>query len=609
MEINGFEIEKYNVYDFNESHKVSTCPKCSHERKKKTDKCLSLYWDTGIGKCNHCGELIQLHTYKKKQVEKTYEIPKYTYNKLDEKVKEWFKSRGISEQTLSQAKVTQSKEWMPQTSKEENTINFNYFLNDEIVNIKYRDGRKNFKLYKGAEKIFYNLDSIRLSKECVIVEGEIDALSVIEAGYYSVVSVPNGFNLQGKLTLDYLDNYLDYFDNKEKIILCLDNDEAGRKGQEEFVRRLGAYRCFLVDLREFKDINEYLIAKGKESVLNAIKNAKEVPLENIVTLNQLNDELENFWLNGMPKGMQSGMSLFDEVYSAELGQYTIIVGVPQSGKSEFLDHVLMKYSLRHKVKIGYVSVENEPLKLHYDKLVQKLYGRKPDKLNIRDFNLAVVKQYISDNVFHVQFDKRYYLEEVLDKFRELYKRKGVKIFVIDPFNKVRLKEKIQNINDFTSEYHLQLDAFVKETNSHLYLVAHPTKSSYIDGSTKTFSMPSAYDIKGGGEHYDMSYNIIGVNRVYEQKMVHIKTLKVKFKHLGEQQKSVFMTYNVNNGRYEELSFQPDIIDLQTIYNHDKYDNSNWLIEEPKEEIEETAMKPNDEFNIIENGEIDSQPPF
>src|SRR5690606_10510656 len=119
------------------------------------------------------------------------EIPKFTYNKLDEKVKKWFKGRGISEQTLSQARVTQSKEWMPQTSKEENTINFNYFLNDEIVNIKYRDGRKNFKLYKGAEKIFYNLDSIILSKECVIVEGEIDALSVIEAGYYSVVSVPN----------------------------------------------------------------------------------------------------------------------------------------------------------------------------------------------------------------------------------------------------------------------------------------------------------------------------------------------------------------------------------------------------------------------------------
>lgn len=609
MEINGFEIEKYNVYDLNENHKTSTCPKCSHERKKKTDKCLSIDWEKGLAKCFHCGELLQLHTYKKKEKEKVYEIPKFTYNKLDEKVKEWFKSRGISEQTLSQAKVTQSKEWMPQTSKEENTINFNYFLNDEIVNIKYRDGRKNFKLYKGAEKIFYNIDSIRLSKECVIVEGEVDALSVIEAGYYSVVSVPNGFNLQGKLTLDYLDNYLDYFDNKEKIILCLDNDEAGRKGQEEFIRRLGAYRCFLVDLSEFKDINEYLVAKGKESVLNAIKKAKEVPLENIVTLNQLNDELNNFWLNGLPKGMQSGLKLFDEIYSAELGQYTLVTGVPQSGKSEFLDFLLMKYSLNHCVKIGYVSIENEPFVFHYDKLVQKIFGRVPNPNDMKGYDLAVVKQYISDNVFHVQFDKRYYLEEVLDKFRELYKRKGVKIFVIDPFNKVKLKEHIQNINDLTSEYHLQLDAFVKETNSHLFLVAHPTKSSYIDGSTKTYSMPSSYDIKGGGEHYDMSYNIIGVNRVYEQKMVHIKTLKVKFKHLGEQQKSVFMTYNVNNGRYEELNFQPDVIDLQTIYSHEKYDNSNWLIEQPQEEIEEAAMKPNDEFNILEDGKIDNEFPF
>jgi twinkle protein len=164
MELNGFEIEKFNVYGFDENHKTSTCPKCSEHRKKKKDKCLSLFWDTGLGKCNHCGELIQLHTYKSTIDEVVYEKPNFKYNKLDDKVKDWFKGRGISEQTLAHVKITQSKEWMPQTQKEESVINFNYFVNDELVNIKYRDGRKNFKLYKGAEKVFYNLDSIRTQR-------------------------------------------------------------------------------------------------------------------------------------------------------------------------------------------------------------------------------------------------------------------------------------------------------------------------------------------------------------------------------------------------------------------------------------------------------------
>lgn len=597
MILNGFEIDKYNVYGFDENHKTSTCPKCSEQRKKNKDKCLSIFWDTGLAKCNHCGELIQLHTYKSSNRDIKYTIPTFKYEALSEKVIEWFEKRGISQQTLSHAKVTQSIEWMPQTKKEENTINFNYFLNDEIVNVKYRDGRKNFKLFAGAEKILYNIDSIRTSLECVVVEGEIDCLSFIEAGYYNVVSIPNGFNLKGNLNLDYLDNYTSYFDNKEKIYLCLDNDEAGQKGKEEFVRRLGSDKCYIVDLLDCKDANEYIVKYGKDKLTERLTKAELTPLENIVVLNDLSDELDNFWINGLPKGMLTGMPLFDEVFSAELGQYTLITGVPQSGKSEWLDQMIVRYNLNTGNKVGIVSTENEPFVFHYNKIVQKLYGKKPTKEDVGTDKIKDIKNYISENYFHVHFEKRYYLEEVLIKFRELVKRKGVRMFVIDPFNKVKLNKNISNINDFTAEYHLMLDEFVKQTNSHLFLVAHPTKTSYAENSSMSFNMPSAYDIKGGGEHFDMSYNVIGVNRIYEQKIVHIKTLKIKFRHLGEQQKSVFYGYNHLNGRYEDLEFQPAVIDFENVVNITQFTTDSWLHKE--ELIELPAYKTieaNDNFD-------------
>ena len=594
-ELNGFEIDVYNQHGFQDGVKTSTCPECSHERKKKSDKCLSLYWDTGLGRCNHCGSLLQLHTYKKKEKVKDYVIPEFTYNKVSEKIIDWFKTRGISKQTLSHAKITESKEWMPQTKKEENTINFNYFLNDSLVNVKYRDGRKNFKLYKDAEKIFYNLDSIRTSKECIIVEGEIDTLSFIEAEVFNVVSVPNGFNLQGSVNLDYLDNYLDFFDNKDKIYLCLDNDEAGQKGKDEFIRRLGSERCYIVDLKDCKDANEYLIKYGKDELNSVLDKAELTPLENIKQLNDYSKELDNFWINGLPKGMLTGMSELDDIFSAELGQYTLVTGVPQSGKSEGLDQMVVKYNLNTGNKVGFVSIENEPFIFHYDKIAQKLYGRKPNPNDIGTKELEEVKNYINDNYFHVHFEKRYFIEDVLSKFRELRKRKGCKIFVVDPFNKVKLKSNISSITDFTNEYHTQLDAFVKETNSHLFLVAHPNKTELAEGSESTFKIPNAYGIKGGGEHFDMSYNVIAFNRIYEQKIVQIKTLKVKFKHLGEQQKSVFYSYNTVNGRYEDLEYQPSVIDFQTIINAKKLDYSNWLTKEDNTEMleeKEEAMKPN-----------------
>jgi len=138
MEINGFEIDQFNQYNLEEGKKVSICPLCSKDRKKKTDKCLSVFWDRGIGNCNHCGELIQLHTFKKKDNIKNYVRPEFKKSKLSKKLVDYFKGRGISERVLIAASITEGLEWMPQTSKEENTIQFNYFRDNELINIKYR---------------------------------------------------------------------------------------------------------------------------------------------------------------------------------------------------------------------------------------------------------------------------------------------------------------------------------------------------------------------------------------------------------------------------------------------------------------------------------------
>ena len=585
MDIAGFEIEEYNVFKFSDGVKKAICPVCTPSRKPENQKKkdLELYWDTGLGFCHHCHERLQLHTYKKKSKTKVYAKPVFKPSDIGSKVVKWFEGRGISERTLKIAKVTEGKEWMPQTQKEENTIQFNYFLNGELINTKFRDGKKNFKLCKDAEKIFYNLDSIRTEKECVIVEGEIDALSFIEAGVYNVVSVPNGFTAQGTVNLDYLDGYLDFFDNKEKIYLALDNDEAGLNGKEEFIRRLGAERCFIVDFNASKDANEFLQANTREELKELLKTAKLPPIENIVVLDDLNEELDDFWLNGFEKGMTMDLPDFDKHFSIVLKQYTLVTGVPQSGKSEFLDQLLIKINLKYGHKIGYCSPENEPFTFHHDKLFQKLYGRRPNGYaEIATSNVKQVKNHITENMYHVQFDKRYWLQDVLAKFTELVRRKGVRMFVIDPYNKIKLKDGSTDVVKYTEEYHILLDEFVKKNDCHLFLVAHPYKMQLQEGSKQTHVMPTAYNIKGGSEHNDMSYNVLGVNRIYESKLIHIKTLKVKFRHLGEINKDAFFSFNTVNGRYEELQYQPTGDEMLEIPAKN-LDYSNWMKNEPKEE--------------------------
>ena len=140
---------------------------------------------------------------------------------------------------LRDLQVGEGSEWMPQTGKNENTIQFNYYMGDQLINVKYRDGRKNFKLFKGAEKIFYNINSVVGYDSCIITEGEMDVLALHEAGIKNVISVPNGATLNSN-NLDYLDNCIDYLEDKTKIILAVDTDEAGQALKQEFIRRLGA---------------------------------------------------------------------------------------------------------------------------------------------------------------------------------------------------------------------------------------------------------------------------------------------------------------------------------------------------------------------------------
>ena len=129
-ELNGFEIEERNIYKLQEGVKTAICPKCSHDRKPKNQKikCLSVFWDTGLGQCNHCNERIQLHKFKsKRQSKKEYLKPQIS-TKISPYTADFVKGmqevRSISESTLKRFKITQQNEYMPQAQKEVNCTGF-----------------------------------------------------------------------------------------------------------------------------------------------------------------------------------------------------------------------------------------------------------------------------------------------------------------------------------------------------------------------------------------------------------------------------------------------------------------------------------------------------
>lgn len=532
------------------------CPNCSDNRKNKRDACLSVDISEGIFNCHHCGWKGNVKEFIK-SVKKTYTVPDFNNTELSDKTLEWFKNRGISKSTILRFGITESIEWMPQVQKERKCINFNYKRNGELVNIKFRDAEKNFKLVKDAELIFYNLDSILDSKEVIICEGEIDCLSFYESGLYSVISVPNGAS-KGNQKLEYLDNCWKYFEKVEKIIIATDNDEAGIALRDELARRLGKERCWIFNYpEECKDANDILVKGGNPQVLKKyMEYITEYPIEGITEIYGMDERINGVFKNGYPKGAKIDFFNFDKLMSWRGGELTGITGIPGSGKSEFTDQIMIKLSAIHDWKWGIFSAENQPEELHFAKLAEKYIGKSFYSTNSdykMDYEeLYKAKEFLNERAFFVNIDERNItLDGLLQKARELVLRKGINGFLIDPWNYVEHKIPFgYTETQYISEALTKISRFAKVNNVHILVIAHPTKIR--KGEDGKYMVATMYDIAGSAHWFNKIDNGISVYRDFETGIVDVYIQKIRFKFIGQIGKASF-EWDRHTGRYSELN--------------------------------------------------------
>lgn len=532
----------------------TTCPECSHTRKKKNDTCLSVNIDEGVYTCHNCG---WKGTVKKiEKVQKTYKVPESNNTKLSDKTLNWFvETRKISKATVMRFGLTESNEFMPQVEKERNCINFNYFRDEKLVNIKFRDGQKNFKMVSGAQLIFYNLDMIKDSDTVIITEGEIDAMSFYEAGYSEVISVPNGAS-KGNQRLEYLDNCIDFFENKIKIILATDTDEAGIILRNELARRLGKERCaFLTYPEGCKDANDVLVRYGIDELRKVVQNASEWPMEGIITIGDIEERINNLYLNGFPEGAKIGFETFDKHISFKEGQLTIITGIPSSGKSEFVDEIMVRLAQIQDWKFGVFSAENQPEEYHFMKWSEKhtsksFFGLSQFRQTPEDVLKA--KYFINDHFYFVQINEdNSVLDELLLKFKQLINRKGINAVLIDPWNYLEHDiPKGYSETQYISEALTKICRFAKINNIHIFLVAHPVKIKK-DANGK-YMVATPYDIAGSAHFFNKADNCLSVYRDFDTNLVTVYIQKVRFRFIGKIGKVDFQWENFT-GKYNEVN--------------------------------------------------------
>lgn len=122
----------------------------------------------------------------------------------------------------------------------------------EVVSLYGRSIQYNKHLYlKGSHRGLINAQVLKTKQEVILTESILDAMSVYQMGFKNVVAL---YGLNG-LTPDHIEAFKK--NNIQKIILLMDDDEAGRAGALQLKERLSNYQVQIAELPEGEDPNSY----------------------------------------------------------------------------------------------------------------------------------------------------------------------------------------------------------------------------------------------------------------------------------------------------------------------------------------------------------------
>lgn len=483
--------------------------------------------------------------------------------KLSEAAISYLKERGISEAVAQDASLYSIKRYVQKVGGETECIAFPYIRNGGVVNVKYRSiAQKGFSQEVNGEQIFYLVDDLEAGEPIVIVEGEIDALTCREVGLKNVVSVPSGAPIkvsEGRVdpTEDRKFSFVwdahELLNKAGHVVLAADGDIAGTALKEELARRIGKARCRVVDYPEgCKDLNDVLLKHGKQAVIDAVNGAQAYPIDGLFDAAKYADQVEDLYLKGFGCGESVGYTNVDELYTVVQGQVTIVTGYPSSGKSNFVDQIMMNLAMMKDWKFAICSFENPP-PLHIAKLCE-LHLRKPFFAGLTPRmtpeEKAKAMEFLNEHfVFLDSQNTDNTIESILDRAQSAVQRLGIRGLVIDPYNFINL-ERDGTETDAISKMLTKVQAFAKSAGIHVWFVAHPAK---MLRQGDDMPVPDGMSVAGSMAWWAKADCGITVHR-QEGVNVLIKVWKCRWRWVGKVGETTLQYDKVTGTYYQDITF-------------------------------------------------------
>ena len=547
------------------------CPSCSETRKKKREKTLSVTVNpdgTKLYFCHHCGEsgsIFRKKEYFKKESNVTRIQPRATVD--ESAIKNFFNSRGILWSQDIDLPVISGKRYFNGFG-ELDAVGFVYGDQSQPSAIKWRAINQKAFTQEGAARQFYGIEFIPDdAKELIIVEGECDALALASAGI-AAVSCPNGapqmvsgksFSPEDDNKFSYIWEARELIDRCDKIILATDNDKAGHALAEEIARRIGRAKCWAINYPAgCKDANEVIQQHGVEALKDVVSKSQPLPLKGVYSAKSYIQDVQDIFAKGVGSGESTGIASIDDLFTIAEGQLSVVTGVPSSGKSEFVDQIMVNLAQNCSWKFAVASFENPP-HFHIAKLSEKIVGKaffEGEAERMTNKELTDCSNFIDKHF--VFLDSRdgavSTIDSIIDRAKQAVMRLGIRGLVIDPYNYIEKNTQSDESQSISSML-TKVTAFAKAHGVHVWFIAHPAKMyPREDGS---MPIPTGMSISGSAAWFAKADLGVTVHRVGDDTEIHC--WKSRFKWIGKQG-AVPLAYDKSTGRYSEWqSEQQDFV--------------------------------------------------
>lgn len=459
------------------------------------------------------------------------------------------------------------------------------YLDGKIINVKFRsvvlnpitgEWSKDFAQESPTKPCApYGIDSINPIRpdagpirQLIITEGEKDRLTLMSCGFPYVLSIANG--AQTNIAESH-EAFEEWIAQVEEIVICGDTDRPGRTMVKALLNAYTA-RAKVVHLSgNRKDISDVYADFGASEVRRIIQEAEDVAAQDIYDLHQHEPDILEVMMGIYDKGYDVGMGMkTDRIFHPTSdGGLIILTGIPNSGKTDFLNCMMAHLMFQRQKHIAFFSFE-KPIKAKHVREIARVALGVEDTASMdhtmkeseaREVNSQIIN-YMTEHM--VDFDTKTRLPDsdyIIAMAERDMRKHGLDFLVIDPYVFIDMTEGGSRATE-TEKVRLmltKLQAWSRTRHVWTIVVAHP-RIQYKDGH-ESFPPLDIYSIAGSAQWANLAdflFTVRRMNKPEEGKVYSIvEMLKVRDQEFCQPGKVLYVRQPC--GRYDERDSEEDCI--------------------------------------------------